>query len=228
MKKELDALIIDTETTGFDDPQPIEVACLKLSGPSPLGIVSRFCQRYRPSKPIARGALAAHHIMDEELLDCKPYTAFKVSRAVGYLIGHNVDFDWNAIGAPEHVKRIDTCAMARKLWPSADSHSQSALIYMLYRSTARDMLKGAHSAATDVANNFLLLGSIFDAMEEHPETWEELWEFSEVARVPEFMTFGKHKGARVEDVPADYVRWYLKQEDTDPYVVKALTKTKGE
>jgi exodeoxyribonuclease X len=36
------------------------------------------------------------------------------------------------------------------------------------------------------------------------------------------MTFGKHKGAAIKDIPADYKQWLLKQTDIDPYLVKAL------
>jgi exodeoxyribonuclease X len=41
-------------------------------------------------------------------------------------------------------------------------------------------------------------------------------------RIPKVMTFGKHKGAAIADIPADYKRWLLGQQDVDPYLVKAL------
>ena len=45
---------------------------------------------------------------------------------------------------------------------------------------------------------------------------------SELARIPTVMTFGKHKGTPIKDVPADYKRWLLGQADIDPYLQKAL------
>ena len=36
------------------------------------------------------------------------------------------------------------------------------------------------------------------------------------------MTFGKHKGVPIKDVPADYKRWLPGQPDIDPYLIKAL------
>ncbi len=45
---------------------------------------------------------------------------------------------------------------------------------------------------------------------------------SEDARVPEVMPFGKHKGVRMSDVPADYKRWLASKGDVDPYLVRAL------
>ncbi len=35
-------------------------------------------------------------------------------------------------------------------------------------------------------------------------------------------SFGKHKGMPVAELPADYRGWLLRQEDVDPYLVKAL------
>lgn len=63
-------------------------------------------------------------------------------------------------------------------------------------------------------NILLALGS--------PATWQELWAFSETARVPEVMPYGKHKGMPIADVQADYKRWLLCQPDVDPYLQKAL------
>lgn len=73
-------------------------------------------QRYNPGKPITFGALATHHIMDEELVDCPLASSFTLPGHVDYIIGRNVDFDWEVIGKPE-IKHICTLALAHKLWP---------------------------------------------------------------------------------------------------------------
>lgn len=214
------AAVIDTETTGLDEPQPVEIAWMRLEGPQGLRSLDLFSCRYRPSKRITLGALATHHIVDEELVACESYAMFRLPDGVEYLIGHNVDFDWQAIGKP-NVRRIDTLAFSRKLWPKADSHSLGAMMYLLERENARNLLRHAHSAATDASNNVRLLGHILRALGE-PATWEAVWLLSEDARIPEVMPFGKHKGAAIADVPADYKRWLLGQPDVDPYLRKAL------
>src|SRR5258706_4215314 len=152
----MNALILDTETTGIDEPQPVEIAWLRAESPDDPKFEQMFCCRYRPSKPITLGALSTHHIMDEDLENCEPHTAFRLPDGVEYLIGHNIDYDWQAIGRPE-VKRIDTLAFSRKLWPHVDSHSQGAMLYLLDREKARDYLRHAHSAATDAYNCSRLL-----------------------------------------------------------------------
>jgi len=212
-------LILDTETTGIDEPQPVEIAWLRIEGPDNLKVEQMFCSRYKPSKPISLGAMATHHIMPEDLINCEPHTAFRLPDGIEYLIGHNVDFDWQAIGKPA-VKRIDTLAFSRKLWPQADSHSQGAMLYLLDRKNARSYLRNSHSAQVDAYNCFRLLRHILDKL--RVMTWEALWLLSEDARVPDVMSFGKHKGMAIKDVPADYKRWLLGQPDVDPYLRKAL------
>ena len=129
-------IIFDTEATGVKEPILIEAAWVELESFAPFTFTNPFVQRYNPEKPISLGALATHHIMDEELVDCPLAASFNLPEHVDYIIGHNVDFDWGVIGKPE-VKRICTLSLARKLWPNLDSHNQSALLYYLERSTAR-------------------------------------------------------------------------------------------
>lgn len=216
----MNAIIFDTETTGLDEPEVIETAVIpvdiKLDASGPATV-----SRYRPSKPITLGAMATHHIMDEDPTTFPPSSSVALPDGIEYLIGHNVDYDWIAIGKPD-VKRIDVLAMCRTLWPDADSHSQGAMMYLLYRDSARDLLVGAHSAAADALNCRRLLLKVLEALPEWPEDFEALWQTSERMRIPTKMTFGKHRGMKISDVPRDYKSWLLKQPDVDPYLEKAL------
>jgi len=213
-------IIFDTEATGIKEPVLIEAAWLELESIEPFTVANPFVQRYNPGKQISLGALATHHIMDEELIDCQPASSFKLPDDVGYIIGHNVDFDWEVIGKPE-VKRICTLALARKLWPDLDSHTQSALLYFLERNSAREQLRNAHSALTDVGICAVILDHICQQLS--VKMVEDLYIESEKARIPTTMTFGKHKGTLLADIPSDYKEWLLGQGDIDPYLRKALT-----
>jgi exodeoxyribonuclease X len=212
-------LLIDTETTGFVEPEPIEIA-LALFFLDGCHWQAPTVARLKPSKSIELGALAVHHIMDEDLVDCRPSSSFALPEETQYLIGYNVDYDWGAIGKPG-VKRIDVCAMCRMLWPSAESHSQGAMLYLLRRGSARAALQRAHSAAVDLEICGTILGHVVAKAGLFP-TIEALWEFSERARIPTVMPFGKHKGMPIADVPADYKRWLLGQSDVDSYLQQAL------
>jgi exodeoxyribonuclease X len=182
-------------------------------------------ERFKPSKPIQLGAMATHHILPADLEECPPTPEkFDLPR---YIIGHFVDYDWQALGSPAEVKRIDTCALARAAWPDLDSHSRGALTYHLHpHGEARDLLRNAHSAETDIALCF----RVFEAalltipMDRPIGSWGDVWRLSEYCRVPKRMTFGKHEGLPISEVPADYAEWYQRQEDTDPYLIIAFQK----
>ncbi|WP_110993100.1 3'-5' exonuclease [Pseudomonas sichuanensis] len=223
----MNAFIFDSETTGFNEPHLVEAAWLQLLAIPGLPVAGEFLQRYKPGKPIELGALATSHILDEDLADCQGHAEFALPAEAEYLIGHNVDYDWGVIGRPE-IKRICTAALSRRLWPDADSHSQSAMIYLHYRSEARDLLRNAHAALDDVNNCRLLLIKILDALAAElgrpVAGWEELWIISEDARIPTVIGFGKYRGAKFSDLPADYRRWLLNQPDLDPFVRKALQR----
>jgi exodeoxyribonuclease X len=220
-------LILDTETTGFAEPiEPIEVAHLEISFPS-LRIISEFEQSYKPEGVIQVGAMATHHIILEDLVDC-PASASYVFPECDYLIGHNINFDWEVLKEPE-VKRICTLAIARYLLPDLDSHTQSALMYYFFGSAAREYLRNAHSALADIHNCRMVLGKLLSLAVNKQElfegdTIEDLYKFSENARIPTKMTFGKHKGELISKVPYDYKCWLLKQADVDPYLIVALKK----
>jgi len=217
------AIVFDLESTGIKDPRVIEAAWLRIADPSNLTPYDFFVQRYNPGKPIELGALATHHIMDEDLVDCPPHTNFALPDGVIYLIGYNIDYDWTVIGQPD-VKRICLLALCRHFFPSLDSHTQSALLYHFARNRARDLLTKAHSADQDVQNCLIILESIVQLLAgaTEPITWEYIWNCSEKARIPTVMAFGKHKGVPIKNVPADYKRWLLGQPDVDPYLAKAL------
>lgn len=217
----MNALLLDTETTGLDAPELVQAAWLVVDIAGEIvphwgGEVSHW----RPSKPISLGAMATHHIMDEDLANFPPSSEFRLPGGVEYLIGYNVDFDWRVIGSPE-IKRIDLCAMCRVLWPEADSHSQGAMLYLLERSSARERLRRAHNAGVDVMNCRVILQHVLTKAGRFA-TFEDLWWASEAMRIPTVMPFGKHKGMLITHVPPDYKRWLLSQPDVDPYLVKAL------
>lgn len=214
------ALIFDTETTGLHEPQLIEAAWLRVASLTPLTTDEQFEQRYQPAKRIDLGAMAVNHITDEELEGMPAHDTFRLPAGTTHLIGHNVDFDWRVIGQPD-VKRIDTKSLCSMLWPDTDSHRQMAMLYLLDRPFAREHGRNAHSALADVRMLERLLQHILAALPA-VATLDDLWAVSEQARIPRNMPFGKHKGELIQDVPVDYCKWLLRQEDVDPYLRKAL------
>lgn len=243
------AVIIDTEATDKDPKtsQVIELAEWQIGvspaqfmdqtlpfltdGPNNAGPTNHL---YGHSVPIKFGAMAAHHILPEELVGLPLFESYNTPLFCDYVIGHNIDYDAEVLGLDKGVRRICTLALARRMWPQLDAHNQTALMYYIGSlheggyAWARDRLKNAHRAADDVENCAIvlqhLLFAIYKVAPEALELWETLYQFSEEARIPTHMTFGKHAGEPISAVPYGYVKWYLGTDDQDPYLVKAFRR----
>jgi exodeoxyribonuclease X len=220
-------LVIDTETNGREPPEVIELA---YGVPFEGRLENIVEERFKPVQGSTNGALATHHILDYELEECRSSGEAKLPAGVQYIIGHNVDYDWEALGRPA-VKRICTLAIARKLYQTVDSHALGAMLYTLSNGDfARARLATAHTAVTDIwICNFILVQMIQQLTPAYPpvllEDSNALWEFSEWCRVPDFISFGKHKGLRISALPRDYKQWILRQPDMDEYLKKAVRET---
>ena len=216
-------IAFDTETTGLTDPiKMIESAEIGISLENGVVVcndlmVRRWCR----GKPIEYAAMAKHYIEDEDVANEISCDEFKFGDDVEYIVGHNIDYDWKVVGSPD-IRRICTLALARKLW-KGESHKLLSMIYMLEREFAHNNARHAHTAKVDTKMVVLLLNHIIPKL--GVTSFEQLWLESEKARIPDTMTFGKHKGILIKDVPKDYVSWYLKQPNVDEYLVRAF---KGE
>jgi exodeoxyribonuclease X len=222
--------VVDTETTSVEKPEVIELAWLQIG--FPITVSSSYEQRFRPKGAISYGAMAVHHILPQELENKPAAETASLPPDTTYIIGHNVDFDYNAIPLkPPGIKRICTLAIARALFPTLDTHMLGALTYFFAtgnREAARESLQKAHNALADVGLCLGILGRLLNSVDEdsRPQTIEALWEFSEDCRIPRVMAFGKYKGQKIKDIPRDYMSWAARQADFDPYVLKAFQLAK--
>lgn len=225
----MQAIILDTETHTLNGLPieiayaPIEIQQAKLS----LDRQQMFDQLYSiGDEKISFGSMAVHHILESDLVDQPSYLTFKLPAETRYIIGHNIDYDIRALQQcgvnTDHIKAICTLALARVVWPEAEAHNISALIYQISQGSekARSMLKGAHRADADIILTANILMHIVHQL--NIQNIDELYAASEDARIPRSITFGKHRGTAIKDLPADYVQWLLRQEDLDPYLRKAL------
>jgi exodeoxyribonuclease X len=224
----MQAIILDTETHTLNG-QPIEIAYAPVEihqAKITLDKTRLFDQLYSVDEPISFAAMAVHHILESDLIDQPHYTTFELPADTTYIIGHNIDYDIRALEKcgvdGSKIKAICTLALARRVWPDAEAHNISALIYMITKGSekARDMIKKAHRADMDI----ILTANILMHIVHHLgiNSIEELFEASEDARIPRSINFGKHRGTAISDLPSDYVQWLLRQEDLDPYLRKAL------
>ena len=223
----MNALILDTETHDLNG-YPIEIAHVACDLVNHQLFVDEdwiFDQFYSCPEPISFAAMAVHHILESDLIGKPSYDTFRLPENVTYLIGHNVDYDIQAIQKCDssiQVKGICTLALSRMVWPDASAHNLSTLYYMVEGPTdqTRKELRNAHNAAADIMFTARILAWIIKAT--GVKDMDALYALSEEARIPKKLTFGKHNGMLIKDVPADYKAWLLKQSDIDPYLRKAL------
>ena len=215
--------ILDTEVNSLEHRECIELGYIKLD--KNYNPIRSYNKLFSAKNDVSFGAMAVHNILPEYLESLPLFSKDKIF-PIDYLIGHNIDFDWEVIGKPD-CKRICTLAIARELLPKIDSHTLAALTY--YFSTNREKtktdLKQAHSAAADCKFTLSLLSNLIKLSFDKVPSIEELYIFSELCRIPKIMTFGKYKGYLIKDLPLSYKQWLLNQPDLDKYFKEALTKT---
>ena len=228
-----ESLILDTETHalhGF----PIEIAYVPSTlDASGLKLVENLIYdeyfSLDEDTEIHYASMAVHHILPDDLIAKPHYSTFRLPESTVYLIGHNIDYDVDAIARcgqdTRHIKPICTLALARSIWTTLDSHNLSALTYHLSKDlkATRDLLKNAHNAKTDVLITAQLLEEIIKHL--NVSSMEELFEASQKARLPQYMPFGKYKGTLLSEIPKDYVQWLLRQDNLNPYLKEALQLT---
>ncbi len=222
----MNALILDTETHDLNG-YPIEIAYAPCSFEQGVLVINQgevFDEYFSCPEPIALGALATHHILETDIAEKPSFDTFKMPQGVQYLIGHNIDYDIKAVQKcqPDFtVKGICTLALCRMVWPELP-HTLSAMYYHVMDDLelARKHLRHAHNAKADIYFTGVILKTLVEQL--GIKDMNSLFIMSETARIPKYITFGKHKGTAIKDLDSGYVSWLLKQPDLDPYLRKAL------
>ena len=224
----MNAFILDTETNTLNG-LPIEIAHVPfafMNGEARIYADQAFEQRYSCGQPISYGAMAVHHILESDIVDMPSFKTYVLPEGMEYIIGHNIKYDIDVIERcgvdVSKLKPICTLALARHVWPDAGAHNISALTYMLMEGSdiARQRLRDAHNAKADIMLTGFILKSIIREL--NIQDLESLYLESEQAKIPKVMPIGKYKGQSITTLPSDYVAWFLRQSDVDPYLRKAL------
>ena len=222
----MSTLILDTETHNLNG-YPIEIAYAPCSFEQGVLVINQgevFDEYFSCPEPIALGALATHHILETDIAEKPSFDTFKMPQGVQYLIGHNIDYDITAIQKcqPDFtVKGICTLALCRMVWPELP-HTLSAMYYHVMDDLelARKHLRHAHNAKADIYFTGVILKTLVEQL--GIKDMNSLFIMSETARIPKYITFGKHKGTAIKDLDPSYVTWLLRQDDLDPYLRKAI------
>lgn len=205
-------LIADTETTGLDnDARVVEYAHIECTlQDNRLVERSRFETLVQPGIAIPAQATKVHGITDKMVKDAPVIrdilpAALNVKKGEHIQVfGHNFpSYDMKLLDGV-YPKGIDIgCTLkAARVFIEAPGHSLDKL---------REHLKlektgQAHSALADCLDTLQILNVMLADRD---------WEILESCMLqrPTTISFGKHKGSKLEDLPESYVRWLL--EDCD-------------
>ncbi|HCK29776.1 MAG TPA: DNA polymerase III subunit epsilon [Acinetobacter ursingii] len=231
------AIILDTETHKLHG-EVIQMAYMMFDEDNltvKYGNENSYTMDYQPSETIDYEAMAIHHIIDSDLVLRRPSSEVFIPKNVKYVIGHNIDYDIDAIKRSiqrctdeiDEIKRIDTLAIIRFIHPDWNSHKLTVICYRLAAENKiktslyeiRGFIKKAHNALVDCVLTNILTEYIVASMQ--LQSIEDLYQVSERARIPTHIFYGKYKGQKITDLSTTNIMWLLSKTD-DIYLINAL------
>ncbi|MDY0117861.1 MAG: 3'-5' exonuclease, partial [Sulfurimonadaceae bacterium] len=204
-------IILDTETTGVSELDRIcQLSYIVLGSDGKIEeIHNEFCT---PPLAITFEAMAIHHITPEMLegtSTCRETKAYKrlceLNIPDNIMVIQNAEFDLDMLakeGFVFNMQLVDTFRILRASYPHDTPHGLQFKRYQwgLYKKEHALMREyGIEIKAHDALGDVVVLKHLYEKMlEEH--TAEEMIELCAKPIILEFLTFGKHKGKRFEDV----------------------------
>ena len=222
-------IILDTETTGFDDKDKIIQLGYIVLGGKKAEVYNDFCL---PDTPISFGAMEIHGITPEVIANkpvCQETLAYKKLQELNlkenYMIIHNAPFDLGMLqkeGFEIKMKVIDTLRVAKHIFEDEETYRLQYFRYKmgLYKEEQKEaetlnIQVKAHDAIGDVLVLKLFLTKLKEAIKIKFPQDNPVDKMVELTTMPIFIktfTFGKYKGKTLQEVARNdpgYLRWML-------------------
>ncbi len=219
--------VVDVETTGVN-PQldhVVEVACVVVHG---WKRIETFSTLVDPGRAIPATASAVHHLTDAHVRGA-PRLETIVDRLReltrdAVVVAHNAAFDRRFLAFLHDRPWLCSMRFARAVMPDAPNHKNQVLRYHLGIDDPALETASAHRALGDAivtsrifticVERYLANGGIDDVPAAVAEVMRPY-------RLPA-LTFGRHRGKPIVEVPRDYLEWLARDGDlTSPDI--ALT-----
>ena len=208
--------ILDTETASLHSGV-VELALLHID--TELNVLGEFHTKVNPERPIEPGAFAVHGISDADVADAPTLAQIPERSLVTHAVAHNYPFDSRMLkGRLNAEASLCTLSLSRQYLKGTANHKLENLKRELGLPDQK-----SHSALGDVYTTLDLLRHLL------PLTGVPLDTLFKRAAQPKMihrMTFGKHKGLLISQVPADYRSWLLGQENLDKDLRYTLERLK--
>lgn len=228
-----DCLVVDTETTSLDfrKAEVIQYASqdvlgvLETIGDESYDVPNEF---YKPATPISAKISSITTITNRMVDDCVNFKdTLKDVQAefdrFEYMIAHNAYYDDRIFKEYDlnTPTAICTLRLSRKLLAddtSIDEHTLSYLRYALDLPIPDDI--PSHLADADVMVTALLFVHLVGVaqtqgiIDDNFDIGEQLIAYLEAPVITTIMPFGKHKGAKLTEVPISYWHWAVANMDS--------------
>jgi len=214
-------IVLDFETTGLNPGyKPVEIAWVEFD--NNFNELEQVGSLINPHMPIEAGAQRTHGISAEMLVNEPTLDDFLTQTHAGkfanehvLVVAHNASYDVPMF-TPYCKKITALCTMllGQTLYPDAENHKLQTLAALL-----NVEIEPTHRALDDTLACFYLMKNIATA---HSLSIEEMLTLIQSASLDSPMPFGKHKGTKLKDLPADYVRWLTENLDPGSWVRETL------
>lgn len=213
----MEYFVADSETTDAGPTASVcEIGWIRID--EDFNILETVESLIDPQQMISPGASGIHGLVNADVQDsptleefftvddptCYCYGKMLPDNAV--VIGHRISFDMRFMAPYFSTPPLELCTLrwARKLYPTADDHKLSTLIFALDLPRSA----GAHRVLADVMSSYWLARHICERTGMTlPQLAEASSEPMELATFP----FGKHKGVPFREVPRSYLQWALRE-----------------
>lgn len=208
--------VADTETTGVEeDDKVVELGWVEID--EEFSIIDQRESLIDPERTIAPEASAVHGLVLSQLQDSptiEEYFSADDARCYGrgigdpiVLIGHRIGFDSRFLKPYINIcQELCTLRWFRRLYPDSGNHQLQTAIFALDLPRS----EGAHRVMGDIMSAYYLCKHICE------RTGMSLRQLADASIEPmevAYMPFGKHKGAKLRDVPSSYLKWMLNTMD---------------
>ena len=216
-------IALDFETTGLNSGyRPLEIAWVEFD--SHLNEVEQVNSLINPHIPIESGAQRTHGISAEMLVDKPSLDEFLKKTHAGkfadehvLVVAHNASYDVPMFSPYcKKITALCTMRLGQTLYPDAENHKLQTLAALLNVD-----IEPTHRALNDALTSFYLMKNIATA---HSMSIDEMLTLIQSVSLDSPMPFGKHKGTKLRDLPADYVQWLIENLDPGGWVIEALLR----
>ncbi len=216
-------IALDFETTGLNPGyRPLEIAWVEFD--SHLNEVEQVNSLINPHVPIESGAQRTHGISAEMLVDKPSLDEFLKKTHAGkfadehvLVVAHNASYDVPMFSPYcKKITALCTMRLGQTLYPDAENHKLQTLAALLNVD-----IEPTHRALNDALTSFYLMKNIATA---HSMSIDEMLTLIQSVSLDSPMPFGKHKGTKLRDLPADYVQWLIENLDPGGWVIEALLR----